>query len=342
MTENQGEKWPRVAIIVLNWNGWRDTIECLESLQRITYPNYQIIVVDNGSTDESLEKLQHWFSRWEVADIPLEILSSARSYSTFDLIVAGFVQKNNVERVLSVLLETNSNLGYSGGNNVGLAWALADGCDYSLILNNDVRVEMDFLNNMIQVARKSNASVVGALIKDFNGTSILFARSSYPSMLLFSDAQKKPPDREWWSTDRVDGSGMLISMDLLRERWQSLGYFLDESLFLYCEEIELGLWCKRAGKKSVIAGGAVVYHKLSKSSGGKGKPLQFYYITRNRILIARKYLPSLYKTLFFVIYIPLRILRAGMYMIQGRLEISQAIMRGVLDGYRGIKGESFA
>jgi len=53
-------KWPKVAIIILNWNGWEDTIECLESVFRNTYQNYQVIVVDNGSTNGSIEKIKAW------------------------------------------------------------------------------------------------------------------------------------------------------------------------------------------------------------------------------------------------------------------------------------------
>ncbi len=60
MQEQETKSWPKVAVIILNWNGWRDTIECLESLQRITYPDYQIIVVDNGSTDVSVERIKAW------------------------------------------------------------------------------------------------------------------------------------------------------------------------------------------------------------------------------------------------------------------------------------------
>jgi GT2 family glycosyltransferase len=66
--EQEPKAWPQVAIIALNWNGWQDTIECLESLQRLIYPNYQVIVVDNGSTDGSMEKIKDWAR----GEIPVE------------------------------------------------------------------------------------------------------------------------------------------------------------------------------------------------------------------------------------------------------------------------------
>lgn len=113
--------WPKVAIIVLNWNGWRDTIECLESLQRITYPNYQIIVVDNGSTDDSVERIKEKFPHL-------------------------------------TLIEMGRNLGYAGGNNLGIKFALEWDPGYICILNNDVVVESQFLEPII-IAMESNSRI---------------------------------------------------------------------------------------------------------------------------------------------------------------------------------------
>lgn len=106
MTSRQRESpkiWPKVGVVVLNWNGWRDTVECLRSLHSLIYPNYQIIVVDNGSTDGSVERVRGVFP-----SLPL--------------------------------IETGKNLGYAGGNNRGIARALDMAAEYVLILNNDVKI----------------------------------------------------------------------------------------------------------------------------------------------------------------------------------------------------------
>jgi len=293
--------WPKVAIIVLNWNGWRDTIECLESLQQITYPNYQVIVVDNGSTDDSVLRLRGAYPNL-------------------------------------ALIENGENLGYSGGNNVGIHPGLGQGAEYVLILNNDIRVEANTLTTMVEVAQKSGAGVVGASVKDARDGRILFARSRYPTMFFWSELQEYIPDAKWWPSDRVEGSAMLLHRDLLLERWQSLGYFLDESLFVYCEEIELAMWCRRVGRKSVVSGEAIVYHKVGASLGGKAQPLQFYYLTRNRVLLARRYLRGSVRILFEVIYPLWRMIRAGQYLIQRRCEVAGAILQGLIDGYRGKTG----
>jgi GT2 family glycosyltransferase len=295
------ESWPKIAIIVLNWNGWRDTIECLESLRHITYPNYEIIVIDNGSNDGSVEHIQEIYSNL-------------------------------------TLIETGKNLGYAGGNNVGICYALKQGADYVLILNNDTMVEPYTLTAMVEVAKETGADVVGGLIKDITGSIIHFARSRYPVMFFCSEPQKYVPNKKWWLSACVEGSAMLLSKKLLLERAETLGYFLDESLFLYCEEIELGVWCRQKGKKCVVARDAVVYHKVSASSGGKGKPLPFYYLTRNRLLLARRYLKGPIRIIFEVFYPIWRIIRAGMYFCQRQPEIATAILQGLIDGYKGKRG----
>lgn len=299
--EQEHNNWPKVAIIVLNWNGWRDTIECLESLRRLTYPNYEIIVVDNGSTDGSVSRIRTAFP-----DI--------------------------------TILETGKNLGYAGGNNRGIDYALEKGADYVMILNNDAKVEPDTLTTMIEVAGESEASVVGALVKDSRNGKVLFARSRYPAMLYYSEPQRAVPNKKWWESDRVDGSAMLLRRDLLLERKEAFGYFLDESLFLYCEEIELGLWCRRAGRKSVIAGNAIVYHKRGASSE---KALQFYYLTRNRILLAHKYLRGSTRLIFDLVYPTWRVSRAVMYLGKGKVTVARAIIKGLIDGYRGKIGRTY-
>lgn len=332
--------WPKVAIIILNWNGWRDTIECLESLRQLTYQNYQVVIVDNGSTDESVSRLLNWLDAngqagWNVSE---DVFACASQYASFEHIYSGTISSNNSGNVPITLLQSGHNLGYAGGNNVGLAWALAQGCEYALILNNDVKVDPKLLDNLVDVAAETGASVVGAVIKDFSGTRPLFVQSFYPTMVFFSERQSRVPRSKWYSTDRVEGSAMLLSKALLLERWRTFGYFLDPSLFLYCEELELALWCRRTGHKCVMAGEAVVYHKLGASSRGVSQQ-QFYYLTRNRVLLARRYLAFPLKLLFMVIYPFWRIFRAAMYAVRGRREIALAIILGLYDGYRGRAGQ---
>lgn len=290
------KEWPKVAIIILNWNGWKDTVECLESLQHLTYPNYRVIVVDNGSTDGSVEHLRS-------------------KYPSLSLIA------------------NQKNLGYAGGNNIGIWYALENNADYVMILNNDTIVEPNAVTAMVEVARETKASVIGALIKDITGRKIVFAKSSYPAMLFYSESQCFVPEGKWWFSDRVEGSAMLLCRDFLMERKKCLGYFLDESLFLYCEEVELALWCRQNGKKSVVAGNAIVYHKVGTSLGEKAQPLRFYYLTRNRVIIARRYLSWPLRIVFSILFPSWRFIRSMLYFGKLQPRVGSAILKGLWDGY---------
>ena len=144
--------FPMVKIIILNWNGWQDTIECLESIFQISYPNYQIIVVDNGSTDGSAAKIRDWAEG------------------------KGIIENNKL-----VLIEQRENLGFARGNNVGIRYALDRRvADYILILNNDTVVAPDFLTHLVENLEKCPRAVLAApqVIDYYRGT---FWQSRSPS-----------------------------------------------------------------------------------------------------------------------------------------------------------------
>ena len=353
--------YPKVAIIILNYNGWADTIECLESVLRNDYPNYQVIVVDNNSPNNSMEYIKAWaegkLDVWVNSELPLRHLSfppvnkpipyvyyirneaERGGKPEFEESLEDRIPQGVTTKYPLVFIQTGSNLGYSGGNNIGIAYALKKRTDYLLILNNDTIIKSETVSTLIEVAERTKASVVGALIKDALTQRPVFISSRYPQMFFYSESQKRVPEMTWWPSDRVEGSAMLLDRKLLLERQQTVGYFLDESLFLYCEEMELIVWCRQNGKKSVVSGESIVYHKVGISSGGRGSPIQFYYQTRNRVLLARRYLRGPLKVCFFVFYPLWRMIRAGIYAAKGRSQIAKSILQGLLDGYKGRVGE---
>ncbi len=111
------ETWPKVSIVILNWNYYEDTIACIYSLRKVDYPNIEIIVVDNGSTNESVEILRSTFPR-------------------------------------ITLLMSNENVGFAAGSNIGIKYALDKGTNYVLLLNNDTEVDKNFLKPLVKVAEK--------------------------------------------------------------------------------------------------------------------------------------------------------------------------------------------
>ncbi|MBK7630774.1 MAG: glycosyltransferase family 2 protein [Ignavibacteriales bacterium] len=121
-----------VFIIIINWNGYNDTNECINSILKISYPNYEILLVDNGSDKNEYEKV-----------------ISLKSKAT--------------------LIRSEKNLGFSGGNNLGIKYALDCGADYLLLLNNDTIVEPNFLNPLLKVFEEEiNVGIVAPQINYFN------------------------------------------------------------------------------------------------------------------------------------------------------------------------------
>ena len=126
---------PLVYIVVLNWNGWPDTIECLKSLEDQSYDHYDIVVVDNGSTDDSVQRIRTAFPALK-------------------------------------LLETGKNLGFSAGNNVGIRYALSHDADFVWLLNNDTAVQRQTLAQMVDVAvADRNVGAVGSIIMDVDDSA---------------------------------------------------------------------------------------------------------------------------------------------------------------------------
>jgi len=190
--------YPKVAIIVLNYNGWKDTIECLESVLRNDYPNYQVIVVDNGSPDNSMEYIKAWAEgRQEVLtpepNNPLYHLShppvkkpisyiyytreEAENGGNFELeesLTKDWQEQRNFSNIELIptspypliFIQTGENLGFTGGNNVGIRYGLAkDDCDYFWLLNNDTVIDKNTLTEMVKLAESNEKiGMVGAKI----------------------------------------------------------------------------------------------------------------------------------------------------------------------------------
>jgi len=246
---------PKVAVIILNWNGKEDTIECLESVDKIDYLNYEIVVVDNGSVDDSVASIKALFP---------------------DVIV----------------IETGHNLGYAGGNNVGIRYALDNNAEYILLLNNDTVVDVNLIYAFIE-ARTTIASPAimgGKIYYQAQPDTLWYAGACWiPSKLDFEHiglGQKDAPNFDQLSkTDYATGCLMFVPADIFHQ----VG-LLDEDFFLTYEETD---WCYRArkfGYECYFIPTAKVWHKVSVSFGGPESPIFEYFMARNRLLWASKHL----------------------------------------------------
>ncbi|MES4787310.1 MAG: hypothetical protein C4294_17570, partial [Nitrospiraceae bacterium] len=203
------------------------------------------------------------------------------------------------------LLRSDENLGFSGGNNLAIDYVFSGEppADFVFLLNNDARIHPNCLTNCVGAALKHDAALVGAVVWDSGGSEVLFAGSRFPLELFWASPRRLLPESDSWVTASALGAAMMIRSDLLLMRRHVLGYYLDPGLFLCCEETELCLWSARhLGRNTLMVRAATVYHKVAGSSGGQGNPLSYYYFTRNRIHLARTFLPWWLRPIFHVWY----------------------------------------
>jgi len=336
---------PLVAICILNWNGWRDTIECLESVRRLEYPNYVAVVVDNGSSDGSAEKIKAW------AEQNLGPVHALADYSRASALSGGEEQMENaLDRTPSaarlVLIRNSENLGFTGGNNVAIHYALrrTAPADYVFLLNNDAMPKADCLTLLVSADLKTRAGIVGAVVLTENDRDVEFAKSG-PRLALFfapiiTSYMPMPHDgKALWESGYVNGSAMLARKDVLMAVHRLGRGYLDDRLFLYWDEIAFCNTATKMGFKCLVVRDATVRHKGGKSSGGFVNPIYYYYSGRNRILLVREFLPLGWRIVFHCVHTPMRLVSALNNLRARRLRSAQAILWGLIDGYRGVTGK---
>jgi GT2 family glycosyltransferase len=231
---------------------------------------------------------------FKVRDQALKCLESVRksSYKNLEIIVVDNNSGDDIEKDLEdvIFLQTGENKGYAGGNNFGIKKALGLGVDYILILNPDTVIETNAIEKLVEAAEKYNAGIVGPKIYFKTGKTIWYAGGIFDKAnVLGSHRGVNEKDTGQFEkieeTDFVSGATMMIRRDV----FEKVGLF-DERYFLYYEDQDLCLRAKLAGFRILYVPQAEVFHENAGSTK-LGSPLQDYFITRNRMLLASKYLP---------------------------------------------------
>lgn len=245
-----------VGIILVNYNGYEDTKECIESIKKNTYHNYKIIIVDNASPDESGKLLDNEYS------------------GDKDIIV----------------ILNRENAGFSEGNNIGLKYASEEKLDYVLMLNNDTIVDSDFLYKLIKGARKTNFKGLysGKILYYFDKDKIWFAGGKYNYFKgTASHEGVNENDGKYYNTTRkiefICGCCIFMSMEI----YHQLGNLSDE-YFLYAEDLDYSLMAQNKNISMYYIPEARIYHKVSASTS-KISILSQYYMIRNRFYIISKF-----------------------------------------------------
>jgi GT2 family glycosyltransferase len=315
-----------VAVVTLNWNGWRDTIELLSSLDHVTYERLLIIVIDNASTDDSVPQIREWLTANNVthtllADNPTEPpeVASEKHY---------------------ILMQSTTNLGFCAGNNLGMEWSSRLGAEYILILNNDTLPEPGFLQPMVDVAQScENIGLVSGVITYCDAPEIIwwaggaFSRFLSSRMPLHKRPLSELEQEEPYKTGLVSGCMMMIPCPI----YLRFGGFSEE-YFIWSEDWDYSLRLARAGLDLMVAPQSRICHKVSRSLGFM-KPLSYYYGIRNDIILKQRHLSKWLWFVFLLYYFPNRVARFIQLFLQGRSELTIVGLVAVRDGFRGKTGE---
>ncbi|MBV9791509.1 MAG: glycosyltransferase family 2 protein [Chloroflexi bacterium] len=294
----------RVGIVLVNYNGMRFMPDCLASLQQMGEPQAKIVVVDNASTDGS--------AAWVAEHYP---------------------------SVALIQLPTNG--GVTGGNNAGIEWCLANGCDYILLLNNDTVVEPDFLQHLLlhtdartmtvpRVYFYDNRQLLNSHIGHFD-----FWRGVNVQYLY--GKPESASSRQMQQVTMASTCAMLIPKAIIDE----VG-IMDDAYFLYYDDTDFIARAVKHGAVIKYIPEAVIYHRESSSSGGWAiSPLSMYYNTRNRLYFMFKHQQQKLILIFFLVYFFLgRIVTLARHIVRGETRIATALCKGIADFFKGNMGRA--
>lgn len=296
----------KVYIVLVNYHGWRDTLECLESLFRLDYPEYAVIVVDNGSQDDSCARLIAWSRGEHSAEAASPAMSRFSQPAVAKPIAHVALDARDLPASIAqpgplVLIRSNANLGFAGGCNLGLRYALArDDFGYVWLLNNDTVVAPDALTKLVATLEDDpHAGMCGSTLLDYAPPNRLQAAAGGIFNPWTGTARSYVPPQPLDAIDErtalasiayIIGASMLVTRSFLRD----IG-LMNEEYFLYYEELD---WAYRARGRYTLAYAkdSVVYHKEGGSIGTSADPRQRseladYYGVRNRIRFTRRYRP---------------------------------------------------
>jgi GT2 family glycosyltransferase len=297
---------PLVYVSVVNWNGYPETEKCLSSLFGMDYPNFKIVVVDNGSTDESVIRLAKWSAEYP-------------------------------DRV--TLLTNEHNAGFTGGHNVAINFALAAGADYVWLVNSDVTVQPKALTTLVAAA--SQSSDIGLLSPVICYTTLPDQVWNCGALLDVENGcgdltEDIATARNWLAAEPrrflVCGAAMLICRRLI----ERIG-LLDDSFFAFCEDIDYSIRSIDAGFRNILVEAATAYHdKLPTMEDELAKPYYHYFIVRNNFMLMRKHARR-WRGIKGKLWYTRRVL-GRLEQSEGSAAIREASLTALWDIWRGVTG----
>jgi len=334
-------KAPRVSIIILNWNGWKDTIECLESLYRVTYPNYDVIVVDNASRDDSIQKIREYaegkikvnskFFKYNPNNKPIKVFEISEDEAKQGKFNRSLYGKFDIDRRM-ILIKNKSNYGFAGGNNVGIKFTLSVlNADYVLLLNNDTVVNKKFLDELIKVTKINGAGIVGSKIYLYDsptkiwsvGGEINWSKGyTYHITKISTSDNNLRYINPLWTT----GCSILIESEVIH----NVG-LLDTTYFVNYEDTD---FCLRAYKKGYFVSVSLTSHVWHKEGSAKIwlSDKKIYHSLKSQFIFFKRWNK---KVIPYLLLKNILILHA--YLLTGNYRLYIAGLKGIQEGVLQLK-----
>ena len=301
----------RVSIVLVNFKGEKDTIECIESILKSDYINYQIIVVDNSEGEASLQFIQNWLAGQSqhtidtfFPELIFPLQNKPCSVRLFREDEFRLLSQTFSENIL--LVKSSKNSGFAGGNNIAIEYCLrTQSFDFIWLLNNDTVIKKDTLHVLVRFATNSpqRTGIIGSKLFLYKEKEKLQAVGGryFPWFGIVKEVGYGEKDIGQWDKDLfqfdyVVGASMFMQSEFLNE----VG-LMEEDYFLYYEEIDWAIRGREKGWSESFCPEAIIYHKQGASTGSKrnfNSAISDFYSVRNRILLARKYFPYTLPTLY--------------------------------------------
>ena len=292
----------KIFVILVNYNGSDDTIECVQSLLSIDYKNIEILIVDNGSDTEQIKILKDKLS----------------------------------DRINIIYLENN--IGFAGGNNAGIKYSLKQNADYILLLNNDTIVESNLLTVLMNSIRAgNNIGICGPGINYYSDHRRIWSVGGKISKIRGTGVAIRKLKKNEKDSDKyvsfVSGCCMLIK----KEVFQKVGNF-DDNFFLYVEDADFCYRTIKAGFKICFNPQVKIYHKVGNSTKSKSPNISLYYTTRNRLFFAKKYFQNIFFLTVLYIFITMSI-KSIFWIFTGKTSNISTVRKSFKDFFDGKMGK---
>lgn len=297
--------YPKVYIVILNWNGLKDTLECLESVYKLEYPNFEVIVVDNASTDHSTTVIPKMYPN-------------------------------------ATLITNEENLGYTGGNNIAMRYAMGHDADYIWLLNNDTVVEPDSLGKLVAEGESfCDTGLISPVIYCYDQPDKIQHCGGFA--IWKNQIMYTIESLEAWKDNNLSippGKVMILygtALLVKRRIVECIGY-LDEKYFAYGEDVDYSTRVVKAGYRNRLCQQVKVYHKKARSTGGESSPLRVFLRIRNKYFLWMRNLNGFQKCLYPMRYLADGISQFAILSDSGLNESADACFDGMYCAFRNVGG----